>query len=109
MAQLEDLQDKENMARVGAAITKAVTLSFHVDEIGGTQTSDEVKRRTRICLEHYKIMRNDLGWSISKICDQMPRALVAELSGVGVAFLEDMNKRGWIHAEKRTPSGLIIP
>lgn len=109
MSQLEDLQEAKNKQRVGAAISKAVQMSFYAEDVGGTQTEDEIKRRTHICLEYYKIMRNDLRWSISKICDQMPRLLIADLSGMGQEFLDKMQDRGWLKVERRTPNGLILP
>lgn len=109
MSQLEDLQDAVNKAKVGQAITKAVQMSFYADDVGGTQTEHEIKRRTNICLDYFKIMRNDLKWSIPKICDQMPRLLIAELSGMGAEFLDQMQDRGWLKVERRTPAGLILP
>ena len=107
--QLTDLEDATKKQQVGCAITKAVQLSFLAPDTACTPTDNEIKRRTNICLEFYKIMRNDLRWSTTKICDQMPRALLADLTGVGVKFLDGMTGRGWLSQEKRTAAGLILP
>jgi hypothetical protein len=106
--QLRDLHhDPVAQAQVGAAIALAVSKSFVEDK--STQTQDEIKRRTQMCLGHFKIMRNELKWSIPKICDLLPRSLRAELDGDYAAFLDSMDGRGWLKHERRTPGGLILP
>lgn len=105
---LKDLQDPAAMERVGAAIDRAVTLSFVEDR--SRSTDDEVKRRTNICIEHFKIMRNDMKWSIAKICDLLEQSLRAELDAKNPAdFINAMAKRGWVRVERQTEAGLIIP
>lgn len=108
MQQLQDLHDPVAKARVGQAIVHAVEISFVAD--GSTPTQDEIKRRTAICIEHFKMMRNDMKWSVSKICDLLAKSLRAELDcGDPSSFIAAMEKRGWVKVERRTPSGLIIP
>lgn len=105
----EDLENEVSKHRVADAITKAVQLSFLSEETRSTPTEAEIRRRSQICMDHYKIMRNDLGWSITKICDQLPRSLVAELCGLGADFLDGMTRKSWVQKERRTPGGLILP
>jgi len=108
--QLADLHDQANLDRVASAIARAVSMSYLDEDIGGTQTADETKRRTQLCTEYFKIMRHDMNWSIAKICDLMPRVLFAAMMGEADKYIESMNKRAWARpVEYRTPAGLIIP
>lgn len=44
-------------------------------------TGAEVKRRFDILADWFKVMRGDMGWSMSRTFDELPRALRAQLDG----------------------------
>lgn len=78
-------------------LLKAIILhSFNQERQRGTMTisSDiEVKRRAKICLDWYRIMRADLGYTIDKIIDFLPQALRCELDGA--RWEPPANVRAW--------------
>lgn len=41
----------------------------------------ELKRRFNILADWFKVMRGDMGWSMSRTFDELPRALRAQLDG----------------------------
>lgn len=98
---LENL-DLHTRARVVNAITKAIEVSFSEDK--ASQTDAEIKRRFDICFKAYKILRNDLGWSLQRVEDEMPVALRSLLDG---GSWEPTKRRdAWVTDGK---TGLIVP
>jgi hypothetical protein len=55
-------------------------------------TKNDVKRRFDILAKWFKVMRGDLGWSLQRALDTLPRALRAELDGE--EFVPD-NRATW--------------
>lgn len=73
----------EQLARVVGGTAEIVGASFLVD--GATMTRNEIKRRTEICAKWTLILRKDLGWSIERCLDELPRALRCDLDGIPYA------------------------
>jgi hypothetical protein len=80
------VQDERLLGRVVRAIEDAIMLSFGRDAARDGReprmTGDEVKRRFDMCVSIFKTLRGDLGWSIERTLDNLPRLLRAELDGV---------------------------
>lgn len=104
---LQELADELTANRVGTAIAAAIAASYEHDPAG--KTDDEIRRRTRVCLDYYVIMRGDLRFSIAKACDALPHVLVAELDADPAELLDEMKDRGWVSLEQRTSAGLVLP
>lgn len=98
--QFLDLLDVQTRARVADAITSALATSFEFDH--ARQTDAEVRRRFEVCLKLAAIMRHDMHWSWSRICDTLPDALRSML-----------DNGEWVpptrNAWHTTDSGLILP
>ena len=75
-----DLVGQDEVARVALGIERAVALSFVAD--CSRPTSDEVRRRFRICVELVRQLRGDLGWGLQRVVDHLPHYLRCELDGV---------------------------
>ena len=75
-----DLVGQDEVARVALGIEHAVALSFAADR--SRPTSDEVRRRFRICEELVRQLRGDLGWGLQRVVDHLPHYLRCELDGV---------------------------
>lgn len=74
-----DLVTKDQVGRVALAIERAVASSFAAD--GARPTSDEVRRRFRICEALLRQLRGDLGWGLQRVIDHLPHYLRCELDG----------------------------
>lgn len=81
----------DQLPKVVKGIEVAISKSFAEEQrrlspliIGRVQriSQDEVKRRTRMCLDIFKVLRGDLRWSVDRIADALPRFLQNELDGV---------------------------
>lgn len=71
------------LGRVTAGIQAAISTSFAEDKVlRPVYTRDEIERRFRMCADIFVTLRKDLGWSIPRILDEMPRALRAKLDGI---------------------------
>jgi hypothetical protein len=68
------------LVEVLEGMTEVVGGSFLVD--GSTMTRAEVKRRSDICAKWIMTLRRDLGWSITRILDDLSKALRCELDGI---------------------------
>lgn len=75
-----DLVTQDQVGRVALAIERAVAMSFAAD--GSRPTSDEVRRRFRLCEELVRQLRGDLGWGLQRVLDHLPRYLRCELDGI---------------------------
>lgn len=80
------VKDERLLARVVLGFEEAIVYSFGQDaERDGREprmTGAEVKRRFDACVRIFKTLRGDLGWSVERTMDHMPRLLRAELDGV---------------------------
>lgn len=77
------LEFREEPARLETtmhALVEVVGGSFLAD--GATMTKAEAKRRTEICARWLLELRKDLGWSLPRILDELPRALRCDLDGI---------------------------
>lgn len=69
-------------ARVVRGFERAIAESFKTDNLLVlVQTSDEVRRRYRICERVFEELRADANWSLPRIMDELPRILRCELDG----------------------------
>jgi hypothetical protein len=77
-------ESPEAIGRLTKGIEAAIAKSFAEDAKRGERvvmTRGEVKRRTEFCVEVARALRSDLGWSVVRIVDELPRALRAKLDG----------------------------
>ena len=77
---LLDLVSTEQIGPVVSAFERAIASSFATDL--SRRTGAEVKRRFEICEQILKALRGDLGWSVPRALDHLPRLLRSELDGV---------------------------
>lgn len=75
-----DLIVQDMVGKVTLGIQTTIELSFAQDF--SRITSDEVKRRFKMCEKIFRELRGDLGWSVQRILDNLPRYLRCELDGV---------------------------
>jgi hypothetical protein len=75
-----DLVGKDQVGRVALAIERAVASSFAAD--GARPTSDEIRRRFRICEQLVRQLRGDLGWGLQRALDHLGQYLRCELDGM---------------------------
>ena len=73
--------DGAALKKVYAAEGKAVYDSF-VHDHNNTPTEAETKRRINICHDLVRLLRGELGWGSSRICDNLGRFLRHRLDGV---------------------------
>ena len=76
---LLDLMNHEQVGAVVLAFERAIAESFAADL--SRQTGDETKRRFAICEGILRHLRGDLGWSLQRVLDHLPRYLRCELDG----------------------------
>jgi hypothetical protein len=77
-------ESREAIGRIVKGIEAAVTRSYLEDKLRDghvVMTSAEVKRRTNLCVEVARALRAELGWSVARIVDELPKALRAKLDG----------------------------
>lgn len=79
MGLFADLLTENEIGRVVLGIENAVLASFVEDR--ARQTGDEIRRRFNICTQLIRQLRGDLGWSIPRIVDRLPRYLRCQLDG----------------------------
>lgn len=101
MSNLLEMLDLDARRKAVDAITNAINLSFGQDRARETQS--EIKQRFNICLGYVGVMRNELGWSWSRIHDTLPQALRCKLDG---ADWTPPQRNSWTHDEA---SGLYLP
>ena len=77
---LEQLADPALRARVTSAFVGLIQGSFETHPMRHV-TQDEVRRRFGILERWYRVLRGDRGWSVARVLDTLPRALLAELNG----------------------------
>jgi hypothetical protein len=78
------LKHEFTAARLAQIIEKAIADSFKHERERGERVmvyDREVKRRSEICLKWFRIMRGDMGYSVDRVFDFLPRALRTELDG----------------------------
>jgi len=80
------VKDERLIARAVLGIEEAIARSFGQDALRDGReprmTGAEVKHRFDICVRILKTLRGDLGWSVERSMDHLPRLLRAELDGV---------------------------
>ena len=87
------------MATLAIGIETAVKKSFETGAVMVFQTRDEVRRRTRLCVDVARELRGDLGWSVARIADALPRALRAKLDGTTFEPEEEQRRATWAGQE----------
>jgi len=98
---LLEMLDLDSRKRATEAIANAIDRSFLAD--GSRQTHREITHRFNVCLGFVGIMRNDLGWSWSRIHDALPSALRCKLEG---ADWTPPKRGAWVSDPS---TGLILP
>ena len=94
-----DLLDNQNdFNQVFNVFYTTIMLSFRViDTAALGQASvisqEEVKRRFLICEKWFRTMRGDLGYSLQRTLEYIPKALVCEITGQ--EFIPDAGMRGY--------------
>jgi len=84
---LKLLNSKEDARRVFQAVEDAIFRSFGQDQQRSmlitiqSPTKDEVRRRTKMCVDWFRKARGDLGFSLQRTLDLMPHALRCTLDG----------------------------
>jgi len=86
-----DLLNEGQAAEVSIRFEQIIMESFATDAgreaiAKGAQgravvTTAEVKRRFNILADWFKVFRGDMGWSLKRCLDELPRALRAKLDG----------------------------
>jgi hypothetical protein len=85
-----NLVDGNQIPRLLTGISDAVMASFRADRMPGLIiltngvpriTDAEKARRVKLCVNIFKVLRGDMGWSLEKIVDHLPKYLRAELNG----------------------------
>ncbi len=56
-------------------------------------TGAELKRRFNVLADWFKVMRGDMGWSMSRTFDELPRALRSQLDGE--IYVPDARRNMW--------------
>lgn len=88
---LLSLVTEDRIADVVRGIEAAVLKSFQSDQApgrivlvnGGPRiTRDEVRRRSALTLDIFKVLRGDMKWSVERIIDALPGLLRKKLDGV---------------------------
>lgn len=100
----------ENLQKLGRAIQTAVdaTRISHPMFLGKDKTSHEIsqaetKRRINWCIEIALQFRFDLRWSLTRICEMLPRALADKLDGT---FEQNFREHRKFYARKQVPKAL---
>jgi hypothetical protein len=82
------LVEEEMIPDIVHGIETAVLLSVHQDRVRnviivpGSITKDELKRRSAMCIEIFRVLRGDLKWSLDRIADNLADFLRKQLDGV---------------------------
>lgn len=86
------LQDGQ-IGKVQEGLIVIVKKSFKEDK--SRETQDEVRRRFRICLDGFKMLRGDAKykWGVERIMKELPRLLRCRLDG---ASYEPDNRSIWM-------------
>lgn len=80
--ELVKLVTEKWVGRVTIGITNTIGESFDTDRVlRPVKTRDEIEWRFRICIKWFVTLRRDLGWSVPRILDDLPKALRHELDG----------------------------
>ncbi len=92
--ELVRLVEEKWVGRVTAGIAGTIEDSFESDQVlRSVQTRDEIERRFRICIRWFVLLRRELGWSVPRILDDLPKALRHELDGT--PYAPDEKRVGW--------------
>ena len=78
------LRNEQSPLELVQAINSAIAGSYRAERLRGELPivkTEEVKRRTQICLKWFKILRGDMGWTVEKTLDFLPMALRKEIDG----------------------------
>jgi len=81
------LTEPDQIGKVVAGVERAVAASFAEDRRRNLViqvqrvTQAEVKRRGRLCVEIFKVLRGDLHWSWQRAVDHLPAYLRQALDG----------------------------
>jgi len=96
--------------RVVSGVETAIRKSFATDAlIRPVVTQDEIKRRFKICLDGFRMMRRDLGWAVPRIVDTLPAYLRAELDEPGGWTPPPEHRSSWFEEGKSRPAELDGP
>jgi len=102
MANLLEFLDEHSRDQAVTAITKAIDVTFTAD--GKTEPKhSEIRERFEKSLELVVVMRNDLGWSWTRIDDNLAVALREKLDN---GDWTPPTRDAWSTADT---SGLILP
>jgi hypothetical protein len=74
-------EDPKALGILAVGIEAAIRKSFEQSHVMVHKTEAEVRRRSQLCVEAARIMRRELGWSVQRIADALPRVLRAKLDG----------------------------
>jgi hypothetical protein len=77
---VELFADRPLRDKVYTRVVQTIQQSFLHDK--SRVTTDEVRRRFKICESKLRMLRSDFGWAYERILDEMPTALRAELDGI---------------------------
>ena len=80
--ELVKLVSEDRVGQVTNSIIKTIRDSFRNDIVlRPVMTQAEIKRRFDVCIRTFVELRRDLGWSVARILDALPKALRANLDG----------------------------
>ena len=84
--------------RVTTGIQAAISASFKTDQvIRPVLTQNETRRRFRICVSGFCIMRRDLGWAVPRIIEELPVYLRCQLDGMD--WSPDEDRDSWLSTD----------
>lgn len=97
--QLAKMVTEKWLGPVTIGIEAAISASFQTDQvIRPVLTKDEVRRRFKLCVEGFCIMRKDLGWAVPRIVDELPVYLRKKLDHMD--WEPDTDHKSWMGEER---------
>ena len=87
------------LASASRKLLTAVASSFATN--GGRQTQNEIRRRSQIAIKAFEVCRSDLHFSVTRSCDEM---LLAILANLGDFAWEPQMGQSWA-----APNTVLLP
>lgn len=85
------------IGRVTGSMADTIEESFAKDLVlRPVKTRDEISRRFKFCARWFVVLRRDMGWSVPRILDALPRALRHELDGTPFSPDAEAARKGWV-------------
>lgn len=79
---LQSLASGPDLARLAGCLERAVRESYGYAPLRGGPTAAETAARARFAVELAVRLRREVGWSVERVGDEVPKALRARLLGL---------------------------